>query len=78
VVLLKSIRGKNAAETSAIKGPSQQSHVKKNKKKQHTGKISSNSRQKLQNDTTMKAEVLKDTLLNNTINESKPIPVENR
>jgi len=77
VVLLKSIRGKNAAETSAIKGPSQQSHVKK-KKTQHTGKISSNSRQKLQNDTTMKAEVLKDTLLNNTINESKPIPVENR
>jgi hypothetical protein len=75
VVLLKSIIGKNAAKTSVINGPNQQDHAKKIYIP-NTGNISTNSCQKLKDDTTMKAEVLKDTILNNTIKESKPTPDE--
>jgi hypothetical protein len=77
VVLLKRIIWKNTYETSVIFHPSQQDHVKKKKKNiQNTGEISSNGFQKLQDDTTMKAEMLKDTIFNNTTKESNPIPAE--
>jgi len=63
---LKSIIGKNAAETSVINGPNQQDHVKK-----IYTEYWKNFNQQLS-----EAEVLKITILNNTIKESKPTTAE--